>query len=148
MLEGVIKILDNAIALNYDLAFKFAINTTIKNKIIELNTIEQLYNDGIDSEGNILFPFYSDFTIETKIFKNERFDHVTLKDTGDFYNSFSVIVNDGEIIIEADDSSKYDKPLTSVYGKDIIGLTDESLDIIIDMIRPRIIEYVNIKLSE
>lgn len=147
MLEGVIKILDNAIALNYDLAFKFAINTTIKNKIIELNTIEQLYNDGIDSEGNSL-GLYSDFTIETKIFKNERFDHVTLKDTGDFYNSFSVIVNDGEIIIEADDSSKYDKPLTSVYGKDIIGLTDESLDIIIDMIRPRIIEYVNIKLSE
>jgi hypothetical protein len=145
MFETVINLLDNAIALDEGFAFDFAINSRISDKIIELNTIEQLYEDGIDSKGKDL-GLYSDFTIEIKILKNDRFDHVTLKDTGDFYNSFRVTADRGEITISADDSSKYDAPLSSFYGKDIIGLTDENLQIVIDLIRPRIITYVELKL--
>jgi hypothetical protein len=144
-LDNVIKILDNAVALDVGLSFDFGLNSEISNKIIELNTIGQLYEQGVDSKDNSL-GLYSDFTIETKIFKNERFDHVTLKDTGSFYNSFKVTSDRGEITITANDVADYDIPLTAKYGKDIIGLTDESLQIIIEMIRPRIIQYVHLKL--
>ena len=146
MFDNVIKILDNAISLNENFAFDFAINSTITDEIIRLNTIEQLYEEGIDSKGKDL-GLYSDFTIEIKMLKNDRFDHVTLKDTGDFYNSFKVISESGDIFIYADDSSKYDQPLTSWYGKDIIGLTDESLQVVIELIKPRIIQYVELKLA-
>jgi hypothetical protein len=145
MFESVVNILDNAINLKVDFAFDFAINAEISDKIIELNTIEQLYEKGVDSKNKSL-GLYSDFTIEEKIFKNERFDHVTLKDTGRFYNSFRVTASSGQIFITADDVTDYDSPLTSIYGKDIIGLTDESLQVVIDLIRPRIIKYVELKL--
>ena len=66
-------------------AFKIVFRTDeIKNKIIYLNTIEQLYEQGIDSEGLELYPFYSESTIIYKKEKGQRFDHVTLNDTGFF----------------------------------------------------------------
>lgn len=146
MLENVIKILDNAINLNEGFAFDFALNSEISNKIIELNTIEQLYNEGVDSKDKSLGE-YSDFTIQLKLERGQRVDNITLKDTGSFYNSFRVTSDQGEITITADDISGYDMPLTARYGKDIIGLTDESLDVIIEMIKPRIITYVENRLA-
>ena len=130
-------------ASNIDLsaAFTFAINTKIKDRIIELNTIDQLFNTGKDANGDSLGE-YTPFTVEAKKSKGARFDHITLKDTGHFYNSFTVRFDGDDIIIDADDSSMYDSPLTVEFGQDIIGLDDKSLDIIIELIRPELIQYV------
>lgn len=101
--------------------------------IIELNTGEQLYDRGIDSTGRLLSDIggpYSPHTILIKEAKGQPTSRVTLKDTGEFYKSFKVILNARfELEITAD-PIKQDTDLTKEWGKDIIGLTDKSLEIV------------------
>jgi hypothetical protein len=72
----------------------------------------------------------------------QRYDHVTLKDTGDFYDSFTVRVTNDGWIQDADDSSKYDEPLFEVWGIDVLGITDENMKYIKEMIVDNYIKYV------
>ncbi len=96
----------------------------LKNYIIELNQ-EQLYDRGVDSEGKDLGrPGYSDYTIEIKKKKGQRYDHVTLKDTGRFYKSFRIRVNKDGFTIDAKAPGKPD--LYYRYGVDILGMDDVS----------------------
>lgn len=100
-----------------------------KDLIIELNTIEQLYKKGIDSTGESIGD-YQPFTIDEKIKKGQPYDRVTLKDTGRFYESFRVhFLNnyDGEILITAYTATDDGGDLIVSWGKDIIGLSEESL---------------------
>ncbi len=107
-------------------AFKLVFNTSeIKKKIIYLNTIEQLYKRGEDSEGLELYPFYAQSTILYKKEKGQRYDHVTLNDSGAFYKTFEVIVSDDYFLINAD-PNKGDNDLLDIYGEDVLGLTEES----------------------
>ena len=107
-------------------AFKLVFNTSeIKNKIIYLNTIEQLFKKGEDSEGLELYPFYAQSTILYKKEKGQRYDHVTLNDSGAFYKTFEVIVSDDYFLINAD-PNKGDNDLLDIYGEDVLGLTEES----------------------
>jgi len=109
--------------------------------IIELNTGDQLFKKGIDSKG-ISLGVYAPFTIGEKKKKNQPTDRVTLKDTGDFYKTWTVMVNsNGDIIIEAD-GDKDDKNLMDVYGEDIVGLIDKNLQILIDEIEDKLPELV------
>jgi hypothetical protein len=105
--------------------------------IIELNTFEQLHEKGIDSLG-VSLGNYAATTIEgTAQFAGRaerglRFDHITLFDTGDFYQSFKVIVrnnNDDFFLIDAD-PQKEDTNLFQEWGEDIVGLTQESIDVL------------------
>lgn len=107
-------------------AFKLVFNTSeIKKKIIYLNTIEQLYKKGEDSEGLELYPFYAQSTILYKKEKGQTYDHVTLNDSGAFYKTFEVIVSDDYFLINAD-PNKGDNDLFNIYGEDVLGLTEES----------------------
>ena len=95
----------------------------MKQFIIEKNQ-EQLYEDGIDSEGKELgYPGYSPTTIEIKKIKGQRYDHVTLKDSGDFYRSFKIHVFSDYIEIRVIDKSGNDS-LIRRYGEDILGLDE------------------------
>jgi pimeloyl-CoA synthetase len=98
----------------------------LKDNIIYYNTYEQLYNKGIDSTGALITPLYSKKTFSIKTEKGQRTDHVTLKDTGEFYDSFRVLNTPDGLLITAD-SIKDDTDLRERYGKEIIGLTDNSL---------------------
>lgn len=112
-------------------------NRKVQNYIIELNTIEQLYNKGIDSQGKSLGS-YSPFTVKEKIKKGQPTDRVTLKDTGEFYKSFQIDLSGDDIIIEADTIKiAWDgaQDLLDIYGDDILGLTNRSLDKLINTIR-------------
>jgi hypothetical protein len=104
------------------------------DKIIELNTLKQLYDKGEDSTGDSIGE-YSNATIfgtvnfKGKIQKGQPYDRVTLKDTGDFYKSFSckyLSGGDGEIQITAN-TMKHEVDLLDQWGRDIIGLSEESL---------------------
>jgi hypothetical protein len=140
-LDRLFSALDN---LTEDKIWIFAVDKDVQDEIIRINTEEQLEEEGIDSLGRKLGD-YAPSTIAYKRRKGQRYDHVTLKDEGDFYNSFNVKVNVNEIIIDADDSSKYNKPLFEVWGVDVLGLTDDNMNYIKQMILEN---YINFVLNE
>lgn len=137
-LDKLFSALDN---LNEDQIWLFAVDKDVQDEIIRINTEDQLEEEGIDSLGRKLGD-YAPSTIAYKRRKGQRYDHVTLKDEGDFYNSFNVKVNVNEIIIDADDSSKYNKPLFEVWGVDVLGLTDDNMNYIKEMILENYIKFV------
>ena len=121
------------------------INSILRDKgfqkfIISLNQNDQLFEEGIDSKGKTLGK-YSDFTIEIKKEEGQRFDHITLLDTGDFYKSFKVTVSKGGFTITAnpvkDDSNLFDD-----FGEDVVGLTKENLQFVIDAIREKLLTAI------
>lgn len=117
--------------------------------IISLNIHDQLYDKGIDSLGNKLGE-YSPRTIEGtknfkgKIEKGQPYDHITLNDTGEFYESFRVTLRGADIVISAQ-TIKEDTDLIKEWPY-IIGLTDENLQIVIDKAReilvPKLRDYL------
>lgn len=116
--------------------------------IIELNTQKQLFNKGIDSTGKSLESiggFYSFETVNIKNEKGQPTDRVTLKDSGDFYNSFRVFLNNKGFVITADTIKDTDN-LIDRWGADILGLTDESLSTLRDKAKQIIIPYVRKKI--
>ena len=137
-LDKLFSALDN---LNEDQIWLFAVDKDVQDEMIRINTEDQLEEEGIDSLGRKLGD-YAPSTIAYKRRKGQRYDHVTLKDEGDFYNSFNVKVNVNEIIIDADDSSKYNKPLFEVWGVDVLGLTDDNMNYIKEMILDNYIKFV------
>lgn len=121
------------------------INDILRNKdfqkfIISLNQNDQLFDEGIDSLG-VSLGEYSDFTKLKKKQDGQRFDHITLLDTGGFYKSFKVTVSKGGFTISAnpikDDSNLFDD-----FGEEIVGLTKENLQLVINAIRERILTKV------
>jgi len=104
--------------------------------IIELNTEEQLYEEGIRSDGSEI----GNYTSYTKQLKttgsgDSRIDHITLKDTGEFYKSFKVTPNKKGFRLTAN-PNKDDTNLFTEFGVNIVGLTKESVHKLIDFIEP------------
>lgn len=141
-------------------------NSQIQQDIINLNTESQLYDKGIDADGNSLGEYsratiYGTSAYEGKISKGQPYDRVTLKDTGAFYESFSMkLTNDGFIIsantIKGGGSIELSSSIPSTKGKKytvnidggdlqekyghIIGLTSESLSEVRGWIKPIFID--------
>lgn len=146
---GILEdILDNAKLLDETEAWFFVIDRELQDEIVRLNTQDQLYEDGIDSLNRKLGGDgkYSPYTITLKRQKGQRVDHITLKDTGAFYNSFKVTVNSRGFTIVADDKSHYDVPLTDDFGIDILGLTEDNKSWLYDFLIDKYLEYVERKL--
>lgn len=107
---------------------------------VDLIAEQQLY-EGIDGENKIISPSYKPFTVKIKRFKGQPTDRVTLKDTGDFYNSIKVRYGTGStnwIMVFWASDSKVEK-LKAKYGKDLLGLTPISLEDFIDFLRDDLI---------
>jgi hypothetical protein len=135
------QLLDRVAKLDQDKIWLFSVDRDVQEEIIRLNTEDQLEEFGIDSKGRQLGE-YATTTIFYKRDKGQRYDHVTLKDTGKFYNSFNIRVNVNEIVIDADDTTYYDVPLFDVWGVDVLGLTDENLEYIKKMILENYVKYI------
>lgn len=110
--------------------------SVVEQYIVKLNTEEQLYKKGIDSDAKLLEPPYTITTIRIKNENGQRFDHVTLKDTGGFYESFEVIPNNKGFKIEADPMTDSGTNLFDKYGDKVTGLTDESTELLCKFIEP------------
>jgi len=109
--------------------------------IIELNTKKQLYDRGINSKGESI----GDYSLYTKAIKDEKgqiFDHVTLNDTGKFYESFKVYVNSQKDFVITADTIKDTSDLIVDWGREILGLTDESLNVLRESAKNILIPYV------
>jgi hypothetical protein len=123
-------------------------NPNLKKVILDLNRIEQLFNYGEDSLGKSLGE-YSAKTIEGtpqyrgKIEKGQPTDRITLKDTGDFYNSFDIkIIEDGFEII-AGENIWYAEDLFYDFGEEILGLNPDNLEEAIQYIRGYIVSKID-----
>lgn len=129
-------------------------NRDLQKKILDLNRIGQLYDKGIDSQGvslkdiggdHLTASGYAPFTISVKEAKGQRTDHITLRDTGAFYESFFIVLGAEEFYIEAN-PIKDDTNLFREWGEDILGLTDESKEQLIqwikDAIIPKILDFL------
>lgn len=132
-------------------------NPRVQNFIIDLNTegkpTSQLFEKGEDSLG-ISLGEYSLTTIlgtsrfEGKLAKGQRIDHITLKDTGDFYETWDIIPFLKGFRMEADGDKGGGDNLFDDFGKDIVGLNEENIIILGEFIRPFFIEVAKKRLPQ
>ena len=103
---------------------------TLHTFILDLITEEQLFKKGVDEDGDVI-GYYSEMTQQINPEKVAG-SHYTLKDTGDFFDSFTLRVFPTYFEIDANPIKTNDKGekenLFFKYGEGILGLTDESLD--------------------
>lgn len=116
----------------------------IEPELLEMNK-DQLYNFGEDAEGKMLPP-YSNFTVKIKKLKGQRFDHMTLKDTGDFYKGFGIKIGKKEFEINSKDKKTMELKMN--YGDEILGLNEKNKQEMIDMIYPILLEKVKTMIYE
>ena len=140
------NILNVIIALDVDqIAFDIAQQDSFQDLVIELNTKDQLFDKGENSEGKTLESIggaYSPFTVSIKQAKGQPTNRVTLFDTGEFYASFVVKPFRGGFTIDAD-PNKDDTDLFDEWGDEIVGLNDENLQTIINFFRNAVLEKIN-----
>jgi len=110
-------------------------DSQLKAQIIDLNQ-SQMFDKGIDAKGETLGD-YSPISVSKY---GKRPGHIQLKDTGEFYDSMKVGVEEDKFIITGD-TDKGDVDLAQVYP-DVLGLTTESLDEIIPEITDRLTDKI------
>lgn len=120
----------------YSLLDEIMKNKGVQQQFIDYNQF-QLFEDGLDANGKFIRTIEGDpYTKNTKQIKSEKgqaTDHVTLHDTGDFYNTFGVVIRENGYEIVADfmkGSSDIRDNFSSLY--DFLGLTEESLEKIVN----------------
>lgn len=115
----------------YNTAFDIVFDTpTVRRMVVKMNTEDQLYDKGIDSLGTSLEDIGGEYATITKDLKSQLgqvYDRVTLRDTGDFYDTWRVYVGNGTIVISAQ-TIKDGKDLQNRWGTNILGLTDDSME--------------------
>lgn len=116
-----------------DKIFKLVLdNKEIKDLIKFLNTKKQLENESVDSLGQELFNTLTQRTIYADSDPLGRGGKpYQVKQTGDYYESFEIAVNTGNIVIVSNPFKKNNN-LFEVYTPELEGLTDESLQILIE----------------
>jgi hypothetical protein len=135
-----------------DIVFKvIGSDKQIQEEILDLNRLNQLFKKGEDSLGTNLNSMtqsgfgYAASTKRDKRRKNLPTGHVTLFDTGDFYKSFRLIVRPTYLDITAN-PNKEDSNLFDDFGDDIVGLSEESKDLLRLKLIPLIINHIRLQL--
>lgn len=108
-----------------------------KSVIIKMITEKQLYERGVNGRNEFIASYapYAPRTIQVKLKKGQPTDRVTLKDTGEFYDSFDVVFDENGFYVTSDDEKA--KYLVEKYGREIFKLTDENLTTLLqEYIRP------------
>lgn len=123
-------------------------NPRVKQEIIRLNTEEQLF-EGVNAKGEFLDDIggaYRPFTIAEKIRKNQVYKHTTLFDTGEYYNSYTVKVDEFGITIGSDPVKDGDN-LEDDYGSDLMGLTEDHQIKIFQFITNDYVNWIIVELT-
>jgi hypothetical protein len=93
---------------------------------VDLNTSQLM--QGKDANDDAITPAYTPFTQEIKRGKRQPTDRVTLKDEGDFHQSFFIRTEKFPVVFAATDWKTED--LKAKYGDQIFGLTKANLGIL------------------
>ena len=111
---------------------------SIQKFITDLNTQVQLFSQGEDSEEVQLAATgggYAPSTIRIKARKGQPSNRVTLKDTGDFYKTFTITVKpNANFSIDAD-TMKAGTNLEDRWGENIVGLQKDNEVLVMDRLR-------------
>ena len=129
----------------------------VQDIIIELNTKNQLFIEGIQADGspiesnNSTPGVYSrftellndgrSFTYKGVSKRKESGEPYFLYDTGAWFNTFRVISAKTFVEITAADQL-HDVDFTKDFGNNLVGLTDASLEILVDAIKDEFIKLV------
>jgi hypothetical protein len=125
-MKALVKIANQIKSLSVlDMIHELSEHPEFTDYIIELNTKNQLYDKGVDSLGDRIGS-YSAKTKQIKAEKGQITDHVTLLDTGAFYESFKVFLRGSDLVVSAN-TIKDTGDLIEKYGKEILGLNEDSL---------------------
>lgn len=152
-MEALIRMINNVKRIDVGALVNDVIreDALLQAQIIDWN-IEQLYEKGQDSKGDPLGQ-YAAFTIMYKknvapsLGNDSRTDHITLKDTGEFYSSFRIVVpNNADYFEIRANTQKDDKDLAREFGIDILGLDDENMSELANEIKERLIEKIYLKI--
>lgn len=121
-MEAIFKVIENIKKLDAGVELaKFMSNSTAQVYVLNLNRWEQLYGRGVDANG-VPLGYYRE---KTKSLKNDpNLSHITLRETGEFYNTFKIFVGHNFIEIDAN-TAKPNGDLAEIHGE-IIGLDDDS----------------------
>lgn len=146
----LLKYFQNALSDRF-IGLEIFSNPEIKDLIIDLNTKDQLFKKGVDSKNNPL-PTYSKFTEILSGGRKKEGEPFTLNDTGEFYRSFVIkVLNSGDAEIIADtikeDPLTGTSDLLDTASQFILGLTDESKEILRKVFKEKIIEKIRSDLS-
>jgi len=129
--------LRKAILLDDSLAWIDAHTKEVKEDILNLIRTEQLEEEGIDSNEDII-GYYSYLTEVLSGGKKRMGDPYTLKDTGAFFRSMFIKVLSDSIIVDADYAKMEDQNWWSI---DILGLTEDNLELYAEMVKKNFILY-------
>ena len=144
MIDKVEDIIKGLSSIGLPMMAKVFDESSLQVQSIDLNQI-QLYDKGINADGLTLGE-YSPVTIgywkplAASEGRDGKTSNVTLKDTGDFYNSMKFEKDSQQFWISGD-VNKGGTNLMQIYGQ-ILGLTTESLDYLHDEILERYQEKV------
>ncbi len=158
MFGSIRKLCDNILALDENEVVMSAIRKPeIKRHIIYLNAFDQLFVGGLNADGDIVGT-YANYTESVNSSKSFTFNGLTKRkiagdayffyDSGGFLRSFSVSIKKDGFTIKANDEidDEFFGTLTEKFGKNLIGLTDESkteLGVkILPMVRKFVLESV------
>lgn len=144
MIDKVEDIIKGLSSIGLPMMAKVFDESSLQVQSIDLNQI-QLYDKGINADGLTLGE-YSPVTIgywkplAASEGRDGKTSNVTLKDTGEFYNSMKFEKDSQQFWISGD-VNKGGTNLMQIYGQ-ILGLTTESLDYLHDEILERYQEKV------
>jgi hypothetical protein len=146
---------------------KLTLKEIFESGIVEDDVIaliqNRLYKQGTDSEGEFLKTDkskgnpYSDFTMELKGLKEQRISNVTLKDSGEFHDSFEGDLQGDDFIMTADfikdehifTNFELSYQTESDFEQKILNLTKEQkADYIIKELIPEILLYLQSQIKE
>ena len=136
-MEALYNLLNNFERLDQDIQFKkFFDITEHKAFVISRNTWGQLFEMGVDAFSRPL-PTYRPSTVKRRGgVKGDGTpfrvgEHYTLRDYGNFYQSFQVKAYKGFLEIDADTLKMHDGK-TLFNPDDVVGLTDDSKEKLVD----------------
>lgn len=120
---------------------------TVQQRIISINTFDQLFDEGINAVGVRLDSIGGEYAINTiegvpGKFEGKRqrglpYDHITLFDTGDYYQSHYILVFRDHIEIKSN-PIKGETNLYDEWGDDIVGIAPKNIPKVANIILPLI----------
>lgn len=139
--DALHNVLQRAKTLNNVKAWRFAMDKKAQQLIISLNTNEQLGDEGIDADG-VKLRDYSPVTMQFRSEKGLQIDHVDFKVTGQYWSSWEVEVKNDSFIIHVDEQRFGELVDELFFSEEHVGLTDENMGKLAEMIKNNYENYI------
>ena len=142
------NLVENRIKLSTMAIMRFSFTDRgVQELVIALNSESQLFNDGVDASGNPVGDYsqYTEMMYKGLSFRGRQKiagEPYFFFDTGAMFDSFFIRVNNDSITIGNTDIEKLNDNRNIANVADLLGLTEESQDIVIDEILPEMREYI------